>query len=97
MKVESYASAGEFLKKLPFEGRACVILDLMLPDTTGLELCDRMAALGCSLPVIFLTGGSNSALRDQATNQSLPNAVAFFTKPVDSKILLNAVRLALDR
>jgi FixJ family two-component response regulator len=95
-KVEGHASASEFLARLPIGGRGCAILDLTLPDSSGLELADQMVAQGCSLPVIFVTGGSDSVLRQMAKSNRNVNCVAYFTKPVDAEMLLNAVRLAFE-
>jgi len=97
MKVEAYASAREFMARMPIGGKSCVILDLTLPDTTGLELCNQMVEKGCRLPTIFLTGGSDIVLRAAATEECMANVVDFFTKPVDSNVLLKAVRLALQQ
>ena len=95
IRAEAYASAREFLARLPLDGKSCAILDMTLPDTTGLELWDQMAAQGFLIPTIFLTGGGDSVLRAERNWEE--NVVDFLTKPVDSTVLLNAVRLALSR
>ena len=93
--VEPYASGREFLARLPFSGRGCVILDLMMPDMSGLEVCSQMAALCPSLPTILLTGGDDFKLRATAASGPAVNFVDFVTKPVDGEILLSGIRRAL--
>ena len=95
--VESYASGREFLARLPFSGSGCVILDVTMPDITGLELRDQMAARRSSLPIIFLTGGSGPTLRARAVGDDTLEFVDFLIKPVDAKTLLDAIRLATGR
>jgi FixJ family two-component response regulator len=68
-----------------------------MPHVTGLELCIQMAAQGCSMPTIFLTGGDDVILRARATSDPAVDFVDFLTKPVDSATLLNAIQLALSR
>ncbi len=92
--VESYASAREFLARLPFSGRGCVILDVTMPDISGLELREQMAARSSSLPIIFLTGSNDPSVRAKAAGDDTLNYVDFLTKPVDAKTLLNAIRAA---
>jgi FixJ family two-component response regulator len=95
--VEAYGSAREFLDRLPHSGRSCMILDLTLPDISGLELCYQMAARGFSLPTIFITGGEDVTMRARATSDPAVDFVDFLTKPVDAATLLNAIRRALSR
>ncbi len=96
-KVEPYASGHDFLARLPFSGKGCVILDLTMPDISGFEICSRMAALNSSLPTIFLTGGDELSLRSRAASDPTVNFVDFLTKPVDGVALLNSIRRALAR
>ncbi len=96
-KVEPYASGHEFLARLPFSGKGCVILDMTMPEISGFEICGRMAALNSSLPTIFLTGGDDVGLRARAASDPTMNLVDFLTKPVDGLALLNSIRRALAR
>jgi FixJ family two-component response regulator len=97
LKVEAYSSGLEFLARLPFAGRSCVVLDLTMPDLTGLEICDRMASegLGPRLPTIFLTGSDDVNMRARVSQEPHLNFVDFLTKPVDGDVLLNSIRRAL--
>ena len=56
---EAYATAKEFLTRPAYGGVGCVVLDVSMPDITGLELRDQLTARKISLPVIFLTGHGN--------------------------------------
>ncbi len=92
--VESCESAREFLARLPFSGGGCVILDVTMPDISGLELREQMAARSFSLPIIFLTGSNDPSVRASAACDNTLNYVDFLTKPVDANTLLNAIRAA---
>lgn len=96
-KVEAFASGREFLERLPFSGRGCLILDVTMPDITGLELRDQMVAENSSLSIIFLTGGNDPTLRARAARDFSHEFVDYLTKPVDARTLLNAVQTASQR
>jgi FixJ family two-component response regulator len=95
--VEAYSSGREFLARLPSAGKACIVLDLTMPDLTGLEICDRMASIlqGPSLPTIFLTGGDDVNLRARVTHHPHVNLIDFLTKPVNGEVLMDSIRRAL--
>ncbi len=91
MKVFSFASAIEYLAFSGKDAAACVILNIQLPDISGLELQRRLAKKG-NPPVIFIS--------DQCDIRSTvcamkAGAVEFLTKPVDMAALVTAVRTAL--
>jgi len=92
--VEPLASGCDFLARLPFSGRGCAIIDLRMPDITGLDLCKRIAALCPSLPTILITDGDDFKLRAAAAAVTL---IDFVSKPVDGEVLLSDVRAALAR
>lgn len=93
-QVEAFASAREFLARLPDDGPACVVLDLQLPDMSGIELQALMAERGVSLPIVFLTGHGDVPTSVQAMKHG---AVDFLQKPVDDGVLLRTVDDALAR
>jgi FixJ family two-component response regulator len=93
-KVETFASAQEFLARSRTELPNCVLLDLQLPGLSGLDLQKRMAEVGLEIPIVFLTGHGNIPVSVQAMKAG---AVQFLTKPVDEQELLQAIEEAVER
>jgi FixJ family two-component response regulator len=92
LTVETFASAGEFLSR--FEDRpGCLVLDLRMPGMSGLELQQRLAALGSPLPIIFLTGHGDVP---DAVAAMRAGAVDFLRKPFRDQDLLDRIQRALD-
>jgi RNA polymerase sigma factor (sigma-70 family) len=91
--VEAFASADDLLQRLP-TGPGCVLLDVQMPGTNGLELQDRMAEAGIRLPVVFLTGKGDIPMSVQAMKRG---AVDFLVKPVDEDALFQALEHAISR
>lgn len=93
-EARAYASAAEFLQeKLP-DGPACLILDLKMPETSGLDVQDALAQRGEHLPVVFLSGQGDVSTSVRAMKAG---AIDFLTKPVDEEKLVSVVRMALER
>lgn len=88
------ASAQEFLTRPRPSGPSCLILDVNLPDLSGLELQRRIGGNGCAMPIIFITGYGDIPTTVQAMKAG---AAEFLTKPFSPEALLGAVRSALDR
>jgi len=93
-RVESFASAQEFLNRPGAEAPSCLVLDLQLPGLSGLDLQKRMAEVGLEIPIVFLTGHGNIPASVQAMKAG---AVEFLTKPFDEEVLLRAVQEAIER
>jgi len=92
--VATFASAREFLDYNHPEKPSCVILDIRLPDLSGLDLQDQMAAAGLSMPIIFITGHGTVPMSVRAMKAG---AVDFLEKPFDQKILFDAVKKAVEK
>jgi FixJ family two-component response regulator len=92
--VRTYVTAADFLAAAPIDGPGCVILDLCLPDASGLDLQRLLAASEEPLPVIFLTG--EGVVRDSVQAMK-SGAVDFLMKTEDGTVLLSAVARALTR
>ena len=88
-----FASPEEFLKAGPTARPACVIVDVSMPETTGLELQQLLMERGNTLPLIFLTGRADVPMCAEAMKRG---ALDFLTKPVNDENLLAAVRRALN-
>jgi FixJ family two-component response regulator len=93
-EVALYETAEEFLASAGREPSGCILLDLRLPGASGLELQERLAARGCSTPVVFLTGHGDVPASVRAMKKG---AVDFLQKPVAADELLAAVASAVAR
>jgi FixJ family two-component response regulator len=93
-RVVACASAEEFLQLPPATGACCLVLDITMPGMGGLGLQQYLARTGSTVPIIFLTGRSDTAMRARAIEDG---AADFLTKPVDASQLLPAVRAALQK
>jgi FixJ family two-component response regulator len=91
--VVAFSSGTEFLDALKPDQNGCIILDINLPQISGLDLQQILADRGIDLPIIFLTGYGDVP---KATAGLKAGAVDFLEKPVDSEVLIDAVRRALE-
>jgi FixJ family two-component response regulator len=94
LRVEAFSSGREFLRRERPEGPACLVLDVRLPDRSGLEIQHALAARDRSIPIIFITGHGDIPMSVRAMKAG---AVEFLTKPFCDQDLLDAVRAALER
>ena len=97
MRVEAFGSAADFLKKgriVDGIAAACLILDVRLPGTSGLDFQAQLAKAGIHLPIIFISGHGDVPITVRAMKAG---AVEFLTKPFREQDLLDAVQLALRR
>jgi FixJ family two-component response regulator len=92
LTVETFRTGRDFLSRHDPQRHGCLVLDLSLPDTTGLELQQLLHGLGESVPVVFISGEADIPTSVRAMREG---AVDFLTKPVDSGELLGAVTRAL--
>lgn len=93
--VATYASAQQLLDHLPSgEGRACILLDVQIPGLSGPELQSRLAELGSTVPIVFLTGHADTATTVRAIKSG---AEDFLIKPVSSGQLMDAIERALTQ
>jgi FixJ family two-component response regulator len=92
--VEAFASAREFLasERLPAPG--CLILDVRMPELTGLELQKALASAPHRMPIVFITGHGDIAMSVRAMKDG---AVDFLPKPFDDEDLLDAIRRAVAK
>lgn len=86
--TKCYERAQDFLKEDAPSVNGCLILDVRMPEMTGLELQEEMRKRGYHLPIIFLTGHGDI---DMAVSAMKKGAVEFLQKPVDHARLLKAV------
>jgi FixJ family two-component response regulator len=93
LRVECFASAPEFLNRCGIEGPACLVLDVRMPGSSGLDLQRELAHAGQSIPIIFITAHGDIPMAVRAMKAG---AVEFLTKPFRDEDLLDAIRHALD-
>ena len=94
LHVEPFSSAHSFLRAPRPDVPACLVLDVRLPEVSGLELQRALAAAGDRIPIIFITGHGDIAMSVRAMKAG---AAEFLTKPFADNDLLDAVRQALER
>jgi len=94
LKVETFASAGEFLARAPAGVPSCLVLDLRLPGLSGLDLQSRMGELNLEIPIVFITGHGDIPSSVRAMKAG---AVEFLTKPFLDGDLLDAIAQAIER
>lgn len=92
-KPQVYESADSFLKGGRAGTASCVVSDIRMPGTTGVELVRKLRGGGFSCPVILMTGHGDVALAVEAMKAG---AADFIEKPFDDTALLDAIRAALD-
>lgn len=91
--VESYEDARQLLSNLPDGAEpSCILLDLQIPEVSGSDLQDRLAELGSTIPIIFLTGHGDIPASVHAIKAG---AEDFLTKPVPRVVLIEAIERAL--
>jgi FixJ family two-component response regulator len=93
--VAAFGSAAEFMESEKPDAPACLVLDLQLPGTNGLELQQQLAA-GDAPPIVFITGHGDIPSTVRAMKAG---AVEFLSKPFGEQELLQAIDAAiiLDR
>ena len=86
-----FSSAQAFKSHSDFDRAACIILDINLPDGSGIELRHRLNAERVSVPVIYMTGNNDPAVRDAALASG---CIAFLTKPFSAQSLIEPLQTA---
>ena len=91
-QVALYPSAAEFLDNRLSEAPACLVLDVRLPGTSGLELQYYLARVDIKLPVILMTGFADVPMSVKGMKAG---AIDFLTKPIRDQDLIDAVAAAI--
>jgi FixJ family two-component response regulator len=94
LKVETFASAQEFLARPQADVSSCLVLDVRLPGLSGLDLQSRMAEINREIPIVFITGHGDIPMSVRAMKAG---AVEFLTKPFGDQELLDAIAQAIER
>jgi FixJ family two-component response regulator len=94
LRVQTFASAQDFMRAKREDAAACLILDVRMPGLSGLDLQRELVGAGIYIPIIFITGHGDIPMSVRAMKEG---ALEFLTKPVRGQELLDAVQKALDR
>lgn len=93
-KATSFESAEAFLASGQLHRSACIIADIQMSGMSGLELQERLAAEGHSIPFVIVTAYRTGKAQNRATKAG---AVAFLDKPFDDEQLIEIVRTAIRK
>jgi FixJ family two-component response regulator len=94
LRAEAFATGEEFLEKPRTADASCLVLDVRLPQMSGLEFQQKLAELGVRIPIIFITAHGDIPMSVRALKSG---AVEFLTKPFRDQDLLDAIQQALQR
>ena len=94
LRAAMFASPAQFLKGRRPNAPSCLVLDVRLPELSGLDFQAELAKNGIQIPIIFITGHGDIPMSVRAMKAG---AVEFLTKPVREQDLLDAIQLALER
>jgi FixJ family two-component response regulator len=91
--VKVFPSAADFFASTHIDKTSCLILDINMPEITGLELHRQLIQTGYRIPTILITAYPDAAVRLRALNDGV---VGYLNKPCEESDLLDYLRLALD-
>ena len=94
LRAESFATSEEFLKRKRTNDPSCLVLDVRLPQMSGLDFQRQLAETGTQIPIIFVTAHGDVPMSVRALKSG---AVEFLTKPFRDQDLLDAIHQALQR
>lgn len=92
-RTASFENAQAFLDAYTHDQAGCLVLDIRMPDMSGMELQDALVAREITLPIIFLTGHGNVPMSARAFRSG---AIDFMEKPFDESALLERIREAIQ-
>jgi FixJ family two-component response regulator len=93
LDAQPFASPEEFLNVIRPDAPSCLVLDIRIQDESGLDLQQKLARRGDSIPIIFITGHADIRMSVQAMKAG---AVEFLTKPFREQELIDAIHSALE-
>src|ERR1700732_566956 len=94
LRAESFATGQEFLNKRRTSDPSCLVLDVRLPQMSGLDFQHRLTEIGMQITIIFITAHGDVPMSVRALKSG---AVEFLTKPFRDQDLLAAIQQALER
>jgi len=94
LRAESFASGEDFLRAKRMNRPSCLVLDVRLPQMSGLDFQQRLTKTGIQIPIIFITAHGDIPMSVRALKSG---ALEFLTKPFRDQDLLDAIHQALER
>jgi len=94
LRAESFSTGEEFLKRPRTTDPSCLVLDVRLPQMSGLDFQRQLTGIGVQIPIIFITAHGDIPMSVRALKSG---AVEFLTKPFRDQDLLDAIQQALHR
>src|SRR5277367_3556559 len=94
LRVETFGATHEFLRAKRPAAPACLVLDVRLPDVSGLEFQTDLAEANIQIPIVFITGHADVPMTVRAMKAG---AVQFLTKPFRGQDLLDAIQEAIAK
>jgi FixJ family two-component response regulator len=91
LNARTYRSARQFLASLADGLPDCLIIDLQMPEMTGLELQQDLARKGIRIPTIIITAHDEAGMRERC---KAAGAIAFLSKPLQDTSLFAAIDAA---
>ncbi len=94
LTAEAYESAAAFLEAFGEDRPGCIVCDIRMPGMSGLDLQERLRAIGSNIPVIILTGYGDVTTAVRAMKAG---ASDFLEKPVGDQVLVEQIQRAISR
>lgn len=94
LRAETFGTTQDFLNSKRPQAPACLVLDVRLPDVSGIEFQRQLTDAGIQIPIIFITGHADIPMTVRAMKAG---AVEFLTKPFRGQELLDAIQEAISR
>lgn len=90
--AEAYGSGQEFLETLDRHTPDCLVLDVQMPEMSGLQLQQQLRAIGTNVPIVMITGHDEIGSREACL---AAGASSYLRKPLGRAVLLEAVERAI--
>src|ERR1700756_4852957 len=94
LRAQAFATGQDFLGRQGTDGPSCLVLDVRLPQMSGLDFQHQLAEAGVQIPIVFITVHGDIPMSVRALKSG---AVEFLTKPFRDQDLLDAIQQALQR
>jgi FixJ family two-component response regulator len=91
-RVQLFSSAADFLSAADTSEATCLLVDIHLGNSSGLDLARRLAAAGHEFPIIFISGSDEDTIRQQCVELG---CVAYLQKPPPQDRLIHAIQKAI--
>jgi len=91
--ARSFDSADQYLQSPERHETSCIVSDIQLPGSSGLDLQNHLVAQDDRTPIIFITAFPRPEIRKRALDAG---AIGFLTKPFDNKVLIHCIEVALQ-